>query len=217
MRNIGKFIIVEGDDYSGKSTFVKQLKKKRPEFVYSREPGGSPASEKIRELLLSDEGSRIDPRTRFYLFWASRVENLEKVIIPALLAGKVVVTDRFDASTYAYQVGGDEGYRLGGLFWETRERILALLPRNSAPNYLIFRVSLEAAEMRRRSRKVGANHFDRKDREYRRRVSDHYRTFSESVGGPSRHPEKVAVVDANRSERTVFKNAYRELQRFLNE
>ncbi len=169
----GKLVAMEGDDGGGKTTFVKHLMEKHPEYVYSREPGGSQASEQIRSLLLSDEGRTIDPATRLHLFWASRAENINKVIRPALLAGKIVVTDRFDASTFAYQIGGDGQGDLAPLFWQIREFHLRYLPIK----YLFFNLPSSVAEERLRKRSGESNHFDEQGRAYRNKVSRHYSVF----------------------------------------
>lgn len=169
----GELVAVEGDDGAGKTTFIKHLKERHPEYVYSREPGGSSVSEQIRELLLSDQGRSIDPATRLHLFWASRAENINTVIRPALEAGKVVVTDRFDASTFAFQVGGDEEEGLKPLFWKIREFHLRYLPIK----YLFFNLPSSVAEERLRKRGGETNHFDEQGREYRNRVSRHYSIF----------------------------------------
>lgn len=167
----GKFIAIEGDDGAGKTTFIKALKTQHPEYVYSREPGGS--LEEIRRILLSDQGREIDPATRLELFWASRSENLAKVIIPALKAGKVVVSDRFDASTYAYQIGGDGRRDLEPLFWQMRDFHLKSVPIS----YLFFHLPLRVAEKRLKSR-AEVNHFDELGSDYRERVARHYVVFS---------------------------------------
>jgi dTMP kinase len=172
-QKFGMVVAPEGFDGAGKTTFVKYLMKKHPEYVYSREPGGSPVSEEIRKLLLSKEGKSIDPATRMHLFWASRAENIAKVIRPALEAGQIVITDRFDASTYAYQIGGD-GYReLEPLFWQIREFHLRYLPIK----YIFFNCPFAVAEARLKGRREQANHFDEQGPEYRAAVREHYLRF----------------------------------------
>jgi dTMP kinase len=170
---MGRFIIIEGDDGAGKTTFVNWLKKKHPEFVYSREPGGCEAGQEIRQMLLADSGRHLNPSTRFHLFWASRAENLSKVIRPALDEGRVVVSDRFDASTYAYQIGGDGRREFEDLFWETRQLHLFEL----SPQYIFFVVPAHVSTMRLESRDTEKNHFDQSPASYRRRVSGSYRDF----------------------------------------
>ncbi|MEX0919187.1 MAG: dTMP kinase [Parcubacteria group bacterium] len=170
---MSRFIIIEGDDGAGKTTFVNWLKKKHPEFVYSREPGGCKLGQEVREILLADSGQYLNPLTRFDLFWASRAENLSKVIRPALDRGQVVVSDRFDASTYAYQIGGDGRRELEDLFWETRHFHLFGL----SPHYIFFVVPPHVSAVRLESRDTEKNHFDESPASYRRRVSGSYGDF----------------------------------------
>src|SRR4051794_33973698 len=105
----GKFITLEGGDGVGKSTQVQALAEalrgRGIEVLVTREPGGSPGAEAIRELLLGGDEERWDPRAEVLLFAAARADHLEKTIRPALEAGKWVVSDRFADSSLAYQGG----------------------------------------------------------------------------------------------------------------
>jgi dTMP kinase len=170
----GKFIVLEGGDGSGKSTFFRFLKEKHPEFVYSREPGGIGFSEKIRDLILLDDAQFADPLTMFNLFWASKVENVAKVVRSAFEAGQIIVTDRFEVSTYAYQVG--ENYRLEKIFWAMRAVCLG----NIAPIYLNFDVPVDVARSRIISR-GDQNHYDKRNEAYRNKVRFMYKKFFEDT------------------------------------
>lgn len=103
----GRFITLEGVDGAGKSThlawFVDRLREAGLDVVQTREPGGTPLAEKLRELLLH-EPMRLDTET--LLMFAGRCEHVRTVIEPALAQGKWVVCDRFTDATYAYQGGG---------------------------------------------------------------------------------------------------------------
>jgi len=103
----GLFISFEGIDGSGKSTQARlladHLRTKGFEVVLTREPGGSPGAEDIRKLVLEGDPDRWSPETELLLFTAARRDHLERVITPALKAGKVVICDRFADSTRAYQ------------------------------------------------------------------------------------------------------------------
>lgn len=103
----GRFITIEGIDGAGKSTQIdvieRTLRDRGIEVIRTREPGGTPLSETIREQLLSVS---MDPSTETLLFFAARAEHLAKVIRPALKRGAWVLSDRFTDATYAYQVGG---------------------------------------------------------------------------------------------------------------
>jgi dTMP kinase len=99
----GLFVTIEGIDRSGKSTQARRLVETLgDEALLVREPGGTPAGERIRELL-KDPAVELDPRTEALLFAAARAELVASVIRPALEAGKVVVSDRYLDSSLAYQ------------------------------------------------------------------------------------------------------------------
>ena len=103
----GKFITLEGIDGAGKSThhgwLVDFLRRQGRDVVATREPGGTELGEKLRALLLSET---MHLETEALLMFAARREHLEKLILPALSAGKWVVSDRFTDASYAYQGGG---------------------------------------------------------------------------------------------------------------
>ncbi len=96
----GKLFVIEGGDGSGKPSVVRFLKQNldADKFIFTREPGGtrSEMAEEIRTLILSPFSKSDDPDTLFHLFWASRIEHIKRIILPALQQGKYVVTDRFD-------------------------------------------------------------------------------------------------------------------------
>lgn len=109
----GIFISLEGPDGSGKSTaapkIVDALKKQtNREILLTREPGGSRISEKIRKLILDVHNMEMDDRTEALLYAAQRRQHLVDVILPALKAGKIVVSDRYVDSSVAYQGAGRE-------------------------------------------------------------------------------------------------------------
>ncbi|MEM7777474.1 MAG: dTMP kinase, partial [Pseudomonadota bacterium] len=103
----GRFITFEGIDGSGKSTQARlladELRADGAEVVLTREPGGSDGAEEIRQLLVEGEPGRWSPETEILLFTAARRDHLERVIEPALAAGKTVISDRFADSTRVYQ------------------------------------------------------------------------------------------------------------------
>ena len=105
----GKFIVFEGGDKSGKTTQIKLLKnylEKRGKTVFlTREPGGTNSiiAEKIRNIILDKNHKEMHARTELLLFLASRAQHVEEVIKPAIKRGEIVLSDRFDGSTFAYQ------------------------------------------------------------------------------------------------------------------
>lgn len=110
---MSKFIVVEGSEGVGKSTQIKTIKsfleEQQIEYIVTREPGGTSFGESIRSIIL-DQNNDTDNLTDALLFYASRYENYNKIILPALKNGKTVICDRFHYSTLVYQgvVGEDE-------------------------------------------------------------------------------------------------------------
>lgn len=102
----GFFITFEGIEGSGKSTLANMLYEKLKVYdfpvVFTREPGGTDVGEKIREIILN-KNFDIDPYSELFLFLVARRENIKRIIIPSLREGKIVICDRFDDSTFAYQ------------------------------------------------------------------------------------------------------------------
>ncbi|MFQ3253138.1 MAG: dTMP kinase [Loktanella salsilacus] len=107
MSEAPRFITFEGIDGSGKSTQARlladALRADGTDVVLTREPGGSPGAEEIRNLLLTGDTDRWSAMTEILLFTAARRDHLEKTVLPALDAGKIVVSDRFADSTRVYQ------------------------------------------------------------------------------------------------------------------
>src|SRR4051812_44238736 len=103
----GKFIVLEGIDNCGKSTQAKMLEKYFKEqgidVIMAREPGGTQIGEEIREVVLKPRDEMANPVTQTLLFYAARTEFMDQVVKPNLDAGNMVITDRFESSTYVYQ------------------------------------------------------------------------------------------------------------------
>lgn len=103
----GFMLVCDGSNGAGKTTVIKTivsyLESKGREVVITREPGGTPISEEIRELLLNAKNTEMCDTTELLLFGASRAQHVQEKILPALKAGKVVVSDRFDSATVSFQ------------------------------------------------------------------------------------------------------------------
>ncbi|EWG99051.1 dTMP kinase [Halomonas sp. BC04] len=105
--NQGRMIVIDGSNGAGKTTVIgalrDHLKYQGREALFTREPGGTPIGEKIREILLSTDAGEMAPVTELMLFAAARAQHVREKILPALQAGKVVVCDRFDSATLSFQ------------------------------------------------------------------------------------------------------------------
>jgi len=106
----GKFITIEGGEGVGKSTNIafiqSQLESKGIQCLITREPGGTPLAEEIREILIKNRDEIVVSETELLLMFAARAQHLHQKIMPALSEGKWVISDRFTDATYAYQSGG---------------------------------------------------------------------------------------------------------------
>lgn len=184
----GVFIVLEGPDRSGKSTQAALLKdwleKRGREVVVTREPGGTYLSEKIREILL-DPKSRIEPMTELFLYETSRVKHTLEKIIPALKAGKVIISDRYTLSTTAYQ-----GYGRG-LDLKTVETLNRIATFDLKPDLTIVFDMPDKVFSQREHLRNGRDRIERASDAFRRRVNRAYKLLARRSG--------VARVDAGRS------------------
>ena len=167
--SLGKFITVEGLDMAGKTTntpfIVECLQKLGYSVAQTREPGGSPLGEEIRSLILNNKS---DPYTELILFNAARNEHLVKSIFPALLAGKMVVSDRFADSLMAYQGFGRRLYELVELF----DRIVC---EDFEPDLtFFFTVDKDVAQQRMVARGIEVNYMDTESQDFKARVEAGY-------------------------------------------
>ena len=191
----GKFIVIDGIGGCGKTTHAKLLHARMGKgTVLTHEPGGAPLAEKIRKLLLHGLIPTADVVTEFFLFWTARAEHMREKIVPSLRAGKHVISDRFDSSTFAFQIFGEKHPQLTRLFWEARKVVLG----NNAPDaYIILDIPVLSAEKHRAGRKPTKDRFDEKNRVYQERVRTGFKVFAKEIG-PRAH-----VVNANRTQREV--------------
>lgn len=173
----GIFVVFEGIEGSGKSTQVGllagYLKARHRAVLVTREPGGTPFGVRIRQILLNGKDD-LRPETETLLYMASRSELVERVIAPALKAGKVVICDRWLDATLAYQ-----GYGSGvDLDWI---RLLARrVVRGIAPDATIY-LTLSAAEGLRRAKSRGRlDRMERRALAFHRRVEAGYRALAKA-------------------------------------
>ena len=190
----GKFITLEGLDGAGKSTHLswiaEQLRAHNLEVVITREPGGTPLGEQLREAVLKQA---MHPETETLLMFAARREHLDKVIIPALMRGAWVVSDRFSDASFAYQGGGR------GLDSDKLEILEQWVQQGLQPDLtLLFDVPVAICKQRL----SGNARFDRFEREQE--------IFFENVRSAylkraARYPKRFRVIDATQSIEQVNK------------
>ena len=154
----GFFVTLEGIDGSGKSTQAKQLAKalrdKGHEVVLTREPGGSVGAEEIRSLVLEGATNRWSAETEILLFTAARRDHVEKTVLPALNAGKIVICDRFADSTRMYQ-----GLRASSLR-AVVDQLTNLMIKVEPDLTLLIDLNPEVGLARAKSRKTSEERFE---------------------------------------------------------
>jgi len=199
MTHPGFFVVLEGPEGAGKSTLaaglVRRLRDLGQEPLLVREPGGTPLAEAIRGSLLDPELAHDGPTELLY-FATARSDLVTRVIRPALLAGKVVISDRFTLSTEAYQIGG-RGVR------PELVRDVNLIATGGLQPDLTLVLDLPTDEGARRQAIAGksADRLEREDGEFHQRVADWYR----QARGPHIHH-----LDASRSPEQVLAAAWEQ-------
>src|SRR3989441_808640 len=197
---MGVFIVVEGPEGAGKSTLVRWLAARLVteglQVTAVRQPGGTPVAGAARKVALKFP-HEMSPVAELFLFLAARADLVQRVIRPALEAGQVVVADRFDLSTIAYQVAG------GGLPAEDVAHAIRLATGGLVPDVmLVLDVPVEVGRARQRAARKVQDRFERQDDAFHRRVLDAYRR----AAGPG-----VVHIDATQSKKSVQDAAWREV------
>jgi dTMP kinase len=189
----GRFISLEGGEGVGKSTQAKRLAEalrgQGREVVLTREPGGSPGAEAIRQLLLQGEEDRWTPEAEALLFAAARADHVAKLIKPALAEGKWVLCDRFLDSSLAYQGGA------GGVGMEAVRTLHDIGSGGFLPDRTLLLELPQLAGSERASQRDGgaADRIGARSGEYHSEVATSFRTIA------ILEPERFRIVDASGS------------------
>ena len=196
----GKFITFEGPEGSGKTTQIallaKFLSKKGLAIVTTREPGGEKVAEKIRRLLLSP-ASNLEPLAELFLYAASRLQHVEKIIRPALARGAIVLCDRFSDATMAYQ-----GYGRG-ISKKWIKQINKIATAGLKPDLTIV-LDLEPGLGLKRVRRL-KKRADRIDRLEREALSFHTRVRQGYLALAQEEPRRIKVVKVTTVKETQAK------------
>ncbi len=199
----GAFVSFEGGEASGKSVqarrLVDTLRARGVDALIVREPGGTPAGERIREILLHAREIALTPEAQALLFTAARAQHVREVIRPALTRGQVVVADRFFDSTLAYQ-GAAGGADLDGLRAMTRFAVGDTIPDRT----FLLDVPVEVM-LARRARETGRrwDRFEAEDRAFHERLRDGYLRLAAA------EPGRFVLVDGARDESEVAREVAR--------
>jgi len=193
----GRFISLEGGEGVGKSTQLKALaealRTQGIDLVVTREPGGSEGAEKIRELLLTGDDGRWSAEAEALLFAAARADHVDKVIRPAVLEGKWVLSDRFVDSSLAYQGGA------GGLGIEAVRAINAFGIEEWFPDRTLVLALAEGGARARARDNEGSDRIGGRPENYHQKVDLAFRQIA------SEEPERVRIIDASGSPDEVTK------------
>ena len=182
----GLFITFEGPEGSGKSThsklIVTALAKDGYDVVHTFEPGDTPLGKKIRDILLEKEDIRLGKISELFLFEADRAQHVEAVIVPALKNRKIVICDRFNTATFAYQ-----GYGLG-LGMDVVKPLDDIATKGVEPDLIILMDTDVSAGLKRASSANGADRMEKRSYDFHDTVRKGYLEIA------AKDPAKVKVV-----------------------
>lgn len=202
-----RFVSLEGGEGAGKTTVLNALRdallRDGREVVSTREPGGTPLAERIRELLLNPDGERIAAETELLLMFASRAQHVRETVQPALARGAWVISDRFTDSSYAYQ-GGGRGLDLGFIA-ELERRVVGIRPG--------LTLLLDLGVSQGRERTLGRDLYP--DRIERERDDFFERVRAGFLARARAEPTRVRVIDASQPASVVAGDAVAILRMFI--
>ena len=200
------FITIEGPEGSGKTTAVNYAVQKLEEMGYqivrTREPGGTPIAEEIRNVIHHKKNTAMDPRTEALLYAASRRQHLVEKVIPALKEGKLVLCDRFIDSSLAYQggareIGIDNVYNMNLFATEGMLPDLTIL-FDIKPEEGLARIAANS------QREV--NRLDVEKLAFHNKVHDSFHELAKKF------PERFVIIDASKSPDEVFEESYKAIE-----
>jgi dTMP kinase len=194
------FIVVEGPEGAGKSTLVRGISARflaeGRQVLMVREPGGTPVAEAARKIVLKSR-HELSPASELFLYLAARADLVEKQIRPALAGGQVVLADRFDLSTRAYQVAGR------GLSADAVQAALQIATGGLAADLtLVLDVPVDVGRERQRKARKEQDRIEREGDAFHARVLEAYR----KAAGPG-----VVHLDATQSKSAVLDAAWKEI------
>jgi dTMP kinase len=209
----GRFITFEGGEGSGKSTqarlLAEALRSKGIEGVLTREPGGSPFAEQVRSLILDPETHPHSALSEALLFYAARADHLDRVIRPALVAGRWVISDRFSDSTRVYQV------EAGGLPLDVFKAFELIVVKLTYPDLTFIldippEVGLSRATTRRLAQALsGEDAYEKRDVTYHARLREGFLAVAKA------EPRRCHVIDASAPEEAIAAEVLLQVERRL--
>ncbi|MFW2421256.1 MAG: dTMP kinase [Porticoccaceae bacterium] len=203
----GQFITLEGGEGVGKSTnlavVTQWLQQRNIDFIVTREPGGTPLAEQIRQLLLSPREEQVSERAELLLMFAARAQHIATIIEPALAAGRWVLCDRFTDATHAYQGGGR------GVSTALINQLQDLVHGELTPDLTLL-LDLPVDEGMARAGQRGAlDRFEQEELSFFNRVRQRYLELA------AEQPQRFRVIDASQPLATVGEQINAELDSAL--
>lgn len=203
----GKFLTIEGVEGVGKTTniqFIKDwLSLHKIPYLTSREPGGTPIAEEIRQVLLTPRDEIVCDKTELLLMFAARAQHIEQVIVPELDKGNWVLCDRFTDATYAYQGAGRS------MDSQIISDLESMIQGKLRPDLTLI-LDIPPQEGLKRANKRGAlDRFEREKIEFFERVRESYQIIAK------RDPERCVVIDASQTLENVQASIKTALEGFL--
>lgn len=197
----GRFITLEGVDGAGKSTHVawiaERLRARGHKVLVTREPGGTPLAERLRELVLSEP---MGPISETMLLFAARADHVQREIAPALEAGTWVLCDRFTDATFAYQGGGK------GVAEELIAHLAQVSHNGLLPDLtLVFDCPYDVSRERLHRTGREPDRFEREDRAFFERVRQTYLALART------DPERIRIINAAGSVEEIKKSVEEEI------
>ena len=205
----GRFITLEGPEGSGKSTqlrlLAERLRKAGHDVLETQEPGGTPIGIQIRHVLLDARNRELCPTAELLLMFASRAQNVDQWILPALSAGRTVLSDRFTDSTLVYQ-GVGRGLGAEAVYELDRIACRGLIPDLT----LVIDIDAETglARARRRSARTEdtETRMEEQDVDFHRRVRDAYRQLAAD------EPARVKLIDGSQAREAVAQQVWQAVE-----
>lgn len=211
LHNLNKFIVIDGINGSGKTTLIKRLKdffiENKLAITLGKEPGGTEAGEKLREIVLTSS-EKLEPTTQFFIMSASRAEYVKKVVLPAINNNSFFISDRYYYSSLAFQ-----SYA-GGLDFDFVLNVSKEITKNCLPDItFILDVDLETAFKRinKRNEKISqSDNFEKEKLEYHEKVRNGFLDLANKLS------EQFFIIDASKDEDYIYNSAVSVLKEIYN-